>query len=166
MVAPIEGTTATELRMGQPMPFANVAAQEGRPRFSPDGKWLSYESNESGTTEVYVRPFPGPGGRSQVSTTGGNFHEWVQDRPELLYRTPDRVLMSVPYTTNGGVFQAGKPRVWGAKPLVVTERGYAPHSDGNRLAIAPSEDTFAPINTVTIVTNFFDELRRRVPNQR
>ncbi len=65
-------------------------------QFSPDGRWLAYASNESGSYEIYIRPFPEPGGKWQVSTSGGPQPRWRQDGNELFYVAPDNRLMAVP----------------------------------------------------------------------
>ena len=91
--------------------FLSGPSAEQLPRFSPDGRWLAYESNESGAFEIYVRPFPGPGGRSQISTGGGTNAVWSRARHELLYRAPDGRIMVVPYTAADDQFLAEKPRV-------------------------------------------------------
>ena len=71
-----------------------------------------------GPCEVYVRPFPGPGGRWQISTGGGSFPLWSRDGRELLFETPDRRVMAVSYTAKGDSFAAGKPRVWAETRLL------------------------------------------------
>jgi serine/threonine-protein kinase len=68
-----------------PKPFEATPADETMPRFSPDGKWLAYVSNESGAPEVFVRPFPGPGGRTQISAGGGTEPVWAPDGKRLFY---------------------------------------------------------------------------------
>jgi hypothetical protein len=68
-------------------PFATGPAKEVAPRFSPKGRWLAYASDESGRFEVYVRPFPGPGRRVQVSDVGGGQPVWSADGARLFYRT-------------------------------------------------------------------------------
>ena len=70
-------------------PFDETAGQ-----FSPDGKWVAFESNESGAVEVYVQPFPGPGGKWQVSVAGGSQARWRPDGQELFYVAPDGRLMA------------------------------------------------------------------------
>src|SRR5207245_1493870 len=109
-------------------------------RFSPDGRWLAYESNESGAVEIYVRPFPGPGGKRLISTGGGTNAVWSQARRELLYLAPDGRIMLVPYTIAGDAFQAEKPRVWSEtsvqlRPL--TGASFDLHRDGARVVMAP-----------------------------
>ena len=76
-------------------------------RFSPDGKWLAYSSAESGKWQVYVSPFPGPGGKWQVSGDGGWFPQWRRDSKELFYVSPDNKIMSAMVSTNGSSFIVG-----------------------------------------------------------
>ena len=71
-------------------PFLSTAATEGRPRISPNGRLIAYVSNESGRTEVYVRPLPGPGPRLQVSTAGANEPVWSRDGQRVFYRSQER----------------------------------------------------------------------------
>src|SRR5207249_3264593 len=82
------------------------------PTFSPDGRWIAYRSDESGRDETYVRPFPGPGGKWQISTGGGTNPTWSRTRHELFYGTPDQRIMVAPYTVEGDSFRAEKPRLW------------------------------------------------------
>jgi serine/threonine-protein kinase len=92
-----------------PRAFLNSSFDERGPNFSPDGRWMSYRSNESVRTEIYVRPFPGPGGQWQVSTAGGGNARWHPDGTKLYYIAPDARLMEVPFTTQGATFQPGTP---------------------------------------------------------
>lgn len=71
---------------GTAVPVAGSRPSEAYPAFSPDGRWLAYVSDESGRQDVYVRPFPGPGGRIQVSASGGTEPVWTRDGRELIYR--------------------------------------------------------------------------------
>jgi Tol biopolymer transport system component/predicted Ser/Thr protein kinase len=89
LIAAIEGEAAHP-RLGKLEPFLSTPAPELTPAFSPDGRWIAYSSNESGTLEVFVRPFPGPGGRWQVSSSGGIHPRWAATTHELLYQTPTR----------------------------------------------------------------------------
>jgi Tol biopolymer transport system component len=79
MTLPIEGDEKSGWKSGEPKPFLNSAFFEVEPAFSPDGRWLAYQSNESGSYEVYVRPFPGPGGKWQISTGSGNDPKWSRN---------------------------------------------------------------------------------------
>jgi Tol biopolymer transport system component len=168
MTMSVEGSEKAGWKPGEPKPFVNTPAIEVHPAFSPDGRWIAYTSLESGPPEVYVRPFPGPGGKWQISTGGGVFPEWSRNGKELFYRTNDSKIMVVSYTSSGDSFHADKPRLW--SPGQFTTRGtslnYALHPDGKRFAVLKAgngETTPAPINKVSFIFNFFDELRRKVP---
>ena len=77
--------------------------------FAPDAKWIAYASPESGRDEIYVRPFPGPGGQWQISTGGGSKPHWSNDGREIVYVNLDGDLMAVAVDTRNG-FQIGAPR--------------------------------------------------------
>ena len=163
------------LRLGKAELFLGTPFVEDNPAFSPDGRWLAYASTESGTFEVYVRPFPGPGGRWQVSTGGGRFPLWSWGAPgagrELLFETLDEHVMAVSYTAThtagGDAFSAGKPRMWTETRLRGTGlfSNYDLAPDGKRLAALVADDANGekPLTHLTFLLNFSDELRRRVP---
>ena len=167
MTLPIEGNEKSGWKPGQPKPFLNSTFLEQSPAFSPDGHWLAYHSTESGSYEVYVRPFPGPGGKWQISTGGGIIPKWSRNGKELFYRTMDDKLMVVTYTTSGDSFHADKPQLWA--PGQFTDRGatynFDLHPDGKRFAVlkAPGTEQTAPANKVNFIFNFFDELRSKFP---
>jgi serine/threonine-protein kinase len=168
MTLPIEGNEKSAWKPGEPKPFLNSPSAEAEPAFSPDGRWLTYESNESGNYEVYVRPFPGPGGKWQISTGGGNYPKWSRNGKELFYRTIDSKIMVVTYTASGDSFHAERPQLW--SPGQFTDRGlenynFDLHPDGKRFAVlkAPGTEQNAAVNKVSFIFNFFDELRRKFP---
>jgi Tol biopolymer transport system component len=168
MTLPIEGNEKSGWKPGEPKPFLNSPSIEPEPTFSPDGRWLAYESNESGSYEVYVRPFPGAGGKWRISTGGGHFPKWSRNGKELFYRTEDNKIMVVTYTASGDSFRADKPQLW--SPGQFTDRGLANpnfdvHPDGKRFAVlkAPGTGQTATVNKVSFIFNFFDDLRRKVP---
>jgi serine/threonine-protein kinase len=168
VMIPIEGDEASGWKPGKQSAFIATPAVEIEPVFSPDGKWLAYFSNESGRFEVYVRPFPGPGGTWQVSTGGGTFPTWSRTRPELLYATLDRRIMAARYTVPGGSFRVAPPRLWTnvQHQLLgpVVNRNFDLHPDGTRVALAQVPDVRASnADKVVMSFNFFDELRRLVP---
>ena len=88
-------------------PFLRTPFNESAPRFSPDGRWLAYISDESGRYEIYVQPYPGPGGKWQISTEGGTEPVWNPNGRELFYRSGDK-MMAVDIATQPR-FAAGKP---------------------------------------------------------
>jgi len=133
-------------------PFLASEFSEGFPRFSPDGKWVVYTSNESGKNEVYVQSFSASGGRWQVSINGGSQPRWRQDGTELFYIAPDLKLMAVE-TKTGVTFDFGL-----AKPLFLTRvdsydapNRYIVAGNGQKFLInIPIGDEFANPITVTI----------------
>jgi len=163
----IDGDEKSGWKPGAPKPFVNTAFLEDIATFSPDGRWLAYVSFESGSAEVYVRPFPGPGGKWQVST-GGGFPKWSPNGKELFYRATDNKIMVATYTASGDSFRADKPRLWSLGQFTNFGGGISSfdlHPDGERFAVlkAPGTDETAAVNKVNIVLNWFDELKRRVP---
>jgi serine/threonine-protein kinase len=164
----IDGDEKSGWKFGQPKPFLSGPFDKAQPSFSPDGRWLAYYSNESGNTEVYVRPFPGPGGKWQVSTGGGFMPKWSRSGKELFYRTlGDSRIIVVSYAASGDSFRAEKPRLW--SPGQFTSRGFFLnfdlHPDGKRVAVtkAPGSENQPVIGKVSFIFNFFEELRRKVP---
>jgi serine/threonine-protein kinase len=169
LILPVGGDEASGWKPGPPTVFLSGPSVEQQPRFSPDGHWLAYESNESGTNEINVRPFPGPGGRFPISTGGGTNAVWSRTRPELLYLAPDRRIMAVPYRAAGDAFVAEKPRVWSETQIQVrpsTGATFDLHPDGERVAMAPGTAATAGPTHVTLIFNFFDELRRLAPSRK
>ena len=94
---------------GKPQPFLQSPFSEGWMEFSPDGRWVAYTADESGRFEVYVRPFPGPGGRIPISIDGGTEAVWGRNGRELFYRNRDK-MMAVAVRTEPA-FSAEKPRL-------------------------------------------------------
>jgi Tol biopolymer transport system component len=142
---------------GKPFPFLQTEFNETYPKLSPDGKWLAYTSDETGRDEVYVQMFPSPGGKSQVSTSGGSRPVWRRDGRELFYAAGDGKLMAVDVKT-GPKLEAGAP-----KPLFDTRLGVS-----GRFDISPDGRRFLLANTVgeadgtpiTVIVNWYGELKR------
>jgi serine/threonine-protein kinase len=169
MLLPLTGDDVSGWKPGAPTVFLNSLFSERQPTFSRDGHWLAYSSNETGRMEVYVRPFPGPGGKWQISTDGGDFPVWSGAKHELFYRA-DRVdqIMVAPFVVKGDSFRAEKPSPW--LEARIERRGsnrmFDVHPDGERLALRPAEQRTdgAKHDHVTFIFNFFDELRRIAPD--
>ena len=170
---PLESDSAG-LHAGKPEVFLQTQANELEPSFSPDGRWMAYVSDESGTFQVYVRAFPDKGGKWQISNSGGSIPMWSRTGRALFFETqsPDNHIMVAGYEVKGDSFMADKPRMRSEKQLGVGTRqlNLALAPDGKRIAaLMPVETAEAPKaqnqNQVTFLENFFDEVRRRTATQ-
>ena len=154
-----------EARSGRVRTFLNSQFDEGYPEFSPDGRWIAYSSNESKRNEVYVRPFPGPGMKHQVSSDGGNQPLWARNGKQLFYRWQDQVWV-VDVRTDGG-FVTDKPRLLFEKSgfaVGIPIRCYDLSFDGKRFLMVKLEQRkFPPVTEMLLVQNWFEELKRLVP---
>jgi Tol biopolymer transport system component len=138
---------------------------------SPDGRWLAYQSNESGQFEIYVRPFPNVHeGRWPISTGGGTRPLWAPGGRELFYLSPGGRLMVVPVQTASS-FAAGSAEILFDEPYFVggvgiLGRTYDISPDGRRfLMIKESEEATSASLSMTVVLNWFEELKARVPTE-
>jgi serine/threonine-protein kinase len=166
---PVESGSG-EMRAGEPQSFLKTSTVDVLAAFSPDGRWLAYGDAEAGSYEVYVRAFPDKGYRVQISNAGGLMPVWSRNGHELFYRTEDQRIMVANYTVKGGTFVADKPRVWSAKQLanLGTAPNYDLAPDGKRFVVVMPAESAQPQEAqshVTLVVNFFDEIRRRVAAQ-
>jgi Tol biopolymer transport system component len=119
---------------GKPYAFLSTPFNEQNGVFSPDGKWVAYQSDESGRHEIYVRPFPGPGGQWQVSTGGGRMPRWRGDGKELYYLSPDLKLMAAGVTVQGASLAPGTPEALFQTHVIVNpNRQYDVGRDGRFL---------------------------------
>jgi len=91
----------------KPRPFLQMEFRQEAARFSPDGRWVAYRSTESGRSEVYVVPFPGPGGKWQISARGGEAPRWSRDGKELFFIGPDDMLTVATVNGQGPLFDVG-----------------------------------------------------------
>jgi serine/threonine-protein kinase len=151
---------------GTPEPFLQEPGNQSRPAFSPDGRWIAYDENTDGQWNVFVRPFPpNPAGGKWKINLGRN-PAWSHNGKELLYYGSSQV-MAANYSVRGLVFEPGQVRPWSETEIgpMGSWRNFDIAPDGNRVVCAPAfrdQDAKAPPR-VTVLLNFFDELKRRIP---
>jgi len=144
----------------RPFPFLQTPFNEYPAVFSPDGRWIAYASNESGRYEVYVAPFPGPGGKWQVSTAGGSWPRWRRDGAELFYVAADNRLMAAAANGQASGFEVGAVR-----PLFETRARfnrrymYDVSADGQRFLINRILEE-AALQPITLVVNWTAVLKQ------
>ena len=154
-----------------PSVFLNTPFDESNGVFSPDGRWVAYESNESGRFEIYVRPFHPPGAKDssaasgamqwQVSTAGGIEPTWQRDGKEIDYIDPSGAMMAAPITESGTTFAAGTPvklfqtHILGGGEDVLDATQYDVAPDGRFIITTVPESTAAPI---TLIQNWNPEV--------
>jgi Tol biopolymer transport system component/tRNA A-37 threonylcarbamoyl transferase component Bud32 len=165
---PLEDTQKREAntgsRVGRPMAIASSGFDEGQARFSPDGRWIAYVSNETGQQEIHVQPFPGLSSKAQLSTEGGIYPRWHPNGKALVYLAPDMRLMMVPIDTASrpGSIEPGVPRALFATRIatsgpyvfsagIFAKAQYAVAADG-RFLMNVAEDVSAP--PITLVVNW------------
>jgi hypothetical protein len=158
-----------------PTPIEGPMANAGGAELSSDGRWLAYHSTESGQLQVYVQAYPGPGRRHQVSANGGVSPIWRADGQELFYVQPDvqttplgsveARLMAVPVATQPAfTFGVPKELFAGQYEMNSPARAYDVTADGQRfLLIQGRERPPELITQMTVVQNWFEELKRQVP---
>jgi hypothetical protein len=163
MVAHVEG--------GQPAEsFAREKAPEGSPKFSPDGRWLAYCSNESGKPQVYVQAFPGPGAKIQISSDGGTDPVWKRKGGELYYRNGDS-MMAVTVSTAPKLTASRPLELWKGRyshgmsdscgPPGATSSNYDATADGKRfLMIKDDDQDRAASRQIVVVLGWAEEVSR------
>jgi Tol biopolymer transport system component len=142
----------------KPFPFLKTPFEERDGQFSPDGKWIAYQSDESGRVEVYVQPFPGPGRKFQISSNGGAQLRWSKNGKEIFYVSLDSKTMAAPVklSPDGQSLETGTPavlfpvRIAGGPLPGFNRQQYAVSSDGQRFLVnlAADEGTTSPITLI------------------
>jgi Tol biopolymer transport system component len=127
------------------------------PALSPDWRWLAFQAGETGRDEVYLQPFPGPGARHVVSTSGGTRPAWAPTGDELYYHNGNRVMVVRLQTTPE--LRVGKPEVLFEGPY---GKGMSVSADGKRFLLLREENP-SPITELRVVVNWGEELKRLVP---
>ena len=135
---------------------------------SPNGRWMVYQSDESGRNQVYVQAFPDKHGKRQISGDRGGYPKWSRNGHELFFWqiAPHPHLMVAAFEARGDSFVAGNPRVWSERMPVYfpATKFYDPAPDGKSIvALMPADTPEERHDRVIFLLNFFDELRRRVP---
>jgi serine/threonine-protein kinase len=154
---------------GRPQPLVRTPFSETNAELAPGGRWLAYQSNESGQEEVYVRPFPNvANGKTQVSPSGGSRPVWARNGRELFYLSMG-ALMSVSVTTDS-TFTAGNPKRLFDGPYFFAPlgRNYDTSPDGQRFVVlreSSGDGQSTPSARFVLVQNWFEELKRRVPTK-
>jgi serine/threonine protein kinase/Tol biopolymer transport system component len=144
-----------------------VRNPDGAPQLSPDGRWLAYAADDdSGRREIYVQPYPGLGGKFQISTGGGNEPQWSRDGRELFYRSGNKMI-AVAIATEAG-FVAGKPTPlfegnYASGLAGWVRANYDVSKDGRFLMIKPANQGREPLTQINVVLNWSEELKRLVP---
>jgi len=143
---------------GKPQPFLHFPAREFAPAFSPDSKWLAYESNRSGRNEVYIAPFPGGGAEYQVSTSGGERPAWRRDGKQIYYREGLR-MMAVEVNAKARPIEFGSPKeLFELAAANLNGRYYDAGPDGRFLANSSPNTTRA--QSFSLVVNWPARLKK------
>ncbi len=145
----------------KPIAFLRSEFNEVQGAVSPDGRWMAYTSDESGSYEVYVRPFPASGGKWRVSTRGGSDPKWSPDGRELYYISLDKTLMAVPISMGAG-FESGVPKaLFEAKVPAITPafpRAYVVAEGGQRFLLNTIVER-ATSSPITVILNWMMETK-------
>ncbi len=148
---------------GKPFPYVVADAAQRHGRFSPDGRWVAYRSDESGRSEVYVQAFPPTGGKWLISTEGGDQPSWRGDGKEIFYVSPASQIMAVE-VKGGETFEVGTPRPLFPlrRPYVDVESArssYAVTADGQRFLVVGSAENARPM-AITVSVNWTEGLKK------
>ena len=149
-------------KAGNGAPIPGSRPTEAYPGFSRDGRWLAYVSVESGRQEVYVRPFPGPGGRIQVSVNGGSEPVWTRDGRELIYREdtgPTSRLIAAAVRTSPAFEVAARTPLFDASNYLSVEdhANYDVHPDGQSFVMIRSPQA----TQIQLILNWTAQIRER-----
>jgi serine/threonine-protein kinase len=159
----LDTTDPEHPKVGEAQIFAESPFRQNAPALSPDGRWMAYQSEESGQSEVYVRPFPGPGGKWQVSVEGGSLPQWTRGGRQVVYLGEDGRLHASEVKIAGDAFEAARPKLFSTVPVFFPGRSnFAVSDDGTRAVVFPVPEPASGGSglRVTLLLNFLDELRR------
>ena len=148
----------------KPQPFLSTDADEWAPKFSPDGQWLAYVSNEQGRDEIYIRPIGSPGGRKRISTEGGTWPVWNRKGRELFFIKTDK-LASVTLDAQGNPVDRERVILDAPKFEDLLFQPDAPFydvmPDGEHFVMLLTPQDPSPTH-YNVVVNWFEEVQRLV----
>ena len=159
---------ASGLHASEPEPFLKTAHDERQLRFSHDGRWVTYSSNESGDRlEIYVRAFPDDGRRWQISDGGGSVSQWSSRPPYVFFQADSHLLMMAPYSVTHAGFVPGEPRRWSTLSMVdhAGPSVFSVSRDGTRVVALVPDAASADQSrrVITLWTGFLNEPGDRAP---
>jgi eukaryotic-like serine/threonine-protein kinase len=140
-------------------PFLKTKFNEAAAQFSLDGNWVAYASDESGRNEIYMQPYPGPGGKWQISTVGGREPLWNRNGRELFYRNGNKMMAAEVALKPS--FSPGTPKMLFEGPYQSLPGISTP--DGQRFLMLKADQQDISARQINVVLNWFEELRQRVP---
>jgi dipeptidyl aminopeptidase/acylaminoacyl peptidase len=143
----------------KPFPFLATSFNEFYAEFSPDGHWIAYVSDESGSNQVYIAPFPATGAKWQVSRTGGSEPRWRADGKELFFLSLDNKIFSVRVTLQQATLEIGNPEpLFQVRPAVPPGYHYDVTRDGERFLVDTAREGAS--SPLTIVVNWAADLTK------
>ena len=158
-------TLALDDPSAKPQPLIASPAEDDLARFSPDGRWIAYTTDESGDFEVLVRPASGSGGQWQISTGAGLLPRWSRDGKQLFYRIGRKLwVVDVEASDDASAFRAGTPRLlFDDFDRSRLTSGYDVAPNGEAVLAPSSIQDDAPLDRITVLVNWLDEVERIVP---
>lgn len=162
----VEGNERDGWKVSEPKVYANDQTFQIFPVFSPDGRWVAYTGTQAGALQVFVQPFPGSGGRWQVSSEpNSSFPQWPAKGDQLFFASPDKQIMSVRYSVTGNSFQMESPKLWADKRLAdlgPMNIDYGMSPDGKRAAVLIDRFGDQKSTKVNYVFNFVEEVKKKL----
>jgi Tol biopolymer transport system component len=155
-ILPLDGMQTGERK---PVPLANTTVNSTWGEFSADGRWIAYASDESNRNEIYVAPYPGPGGQQRISTAGGVQPLWRSDGKEIFYIAPDNRIMAAEVGYKGDVLEVVAVRPLFGPIVVLQGHAYDVSADGQRFLARTAAD-LTNTGTLTLVQNWTATLKK------